>query len=372
MCGFPRAVSLRPQQESSGKVMAMWDRREWFRLCGTAILGSAWAGAQAQTALRGSARARSSTLVVAVDNRSSFCYLPLTIADRLGYFAAEGVDVQVREFPDLEHSVQAVRSGAAQLYSGPYSSTIALQLRGQAFQSIVLQGRTPQIVLGVAQKTMPHYRVVRDLRGKRVGITALGSGSHRIARLVLAKAGIPASETQYVVLPNAAAAMAACRAGQLDAICYTDPVITALEQGAELRIVADTRTVQGNAEVFGGPMPAGCLIAPEAFVASQGPQAQAMANAMVHALKWLQTAGPSDIIKTVPEPFFAGDRALYLAAFSRAREAWAPDGVMPEAGPSTAARLLAEVAEGGSAPTADLGRTFTNDFAKRAKAKFRA
>ena len=41
-----------------------------------------------------------------------------------------------------------------------------------------------------------------------------------------------------------------------------------------------------------------------------------MVDAMVHALKWLQTAGPSDIIKTVPESYFLGDRALYLAAFT--------------------------------------------------------
>lgn len=352
--------------------MAMWDRREWCRLCGVVALGSALPGARAQTASDPVARPRSGTVVVAVDNRSSFCYLPLTIAERLGYFAAEGVDVQVREFPDLDQSVQAVRSGAAQLYAGPYSSTIGLQLRGQSYQAIVVQGRTPQIVLGVSQKTMLHYRDLRDLRGKRVGITALGSGSHRIARLVLAKAGIPASETQYVVLSNATAAMAACRAGQLDAICYTDPVITALEQGADVRIVADTRTVQGNAEVFGGPMPAGCLIAPQAFVSNQPRQSQALANAMVHALKWLQTAGPSDIIKTVPEPYFAGDRALYLAAFSRAREAWAPDGLMPDAGPATAARMLAQFDDSGASLRVDLDRTFTNEFARRAKAKFRA
>lgn len=350
----------------------MFDRREWCRMCGAALLGSALPGARAQTTPGAAARARSGAVVIAVDNRTSFCYLPLTIAERLDYFAAEGLDVQVREFADLEQSVQAVRAGAAHVYAGPYSSTIGLQMRGQSYRSIVLQGRTPQIVLGVSQKAMPHYKGLRDLRGKRVGITALGSGSHRIARLVLAKAGIPASETHYVVLPNATAAMAACRAGQLDAICYTDPVITALEQGADLRIVADTRTVQGNAEVFGGPLPAGSLIAPEAFVNAQPRQSQALANAMVHALKWLQTAGPSDIIKTVPEPYFAGDRALYLAAFSRAREAWAPDGLMPDAGPGTAARMLAQFDESGAAQRLDLSRTFTNEFAQRAKTRFRA
>lgn len=352
--------------------MSKWDRRSWCRLCATALLGGAWSPAQAQRVPGAAARARSAVVVVAVDNRSSFCYLPLTIADRLGYFAAEGLDVQLRDFADVEQSVQAVRSGEAQVFSGPYSSTLALQARGEMFQSIVLQGRAPQIVLGVSQKTMPHYRELRDLRGKRVGVTSLGSGSHRTARLLLSRAGILAHEIQYVALPSAAAAVAACRSGHIEAICYTDPVITALEQGADVRVVADTRTVQGNADVFGGAMPAGCLIASDDFVAAQPKSIQAMADAIVHALKWLRTAGPSDIIKTVPEPYFANDRALYLAAFSRAREAWAPDGLMPDDGPGTAARTLARLNEGGAIQRVDLTRTYTNEFAKRSKLKFRA
>ena len=66
---------------------------------------------------------------------------------------------------------------------------------------------------------------------------------------------------------------------------------------------------------------------------------------MVHALKWLQTAGPSDIIKAVPESYMLGDRGLYLAAFNKVRDALAVDGLMPEAGPSTALRSLALVDE---------------------------
>ncbi|MDO9290972.1 MAG: ABC transporter substrate-binding protein, partial [Hydrogenophaga sp.] len=129
-------------------------------------------------------------VVMAVENRSSFCYLPLTIADRLGYFAAEGLDVQLRDFTEPGQALQAMLSGATHLVSGPYSHTISLQMRGQSIRSIVLQGRTPQIVLGVSLQTMEHYRQLRDLRGRRIAVTALGSASHRIARLLLTRAGL--------------------------------------------------------------------------------------------------------------------------------------------------------------------------------------
>lgn len=351
----------------------MLDRRGWFRWGVSACLGASLTTASAQTPqLASPTKLGGSRLVVVVDNKAAFCYLPLTIAERLGYFASEGLDVEVRELPDAEQCVQALVSGSAHVYSGAYSSTLMLQSRGLMMRSLVLQGRAPQIVMGVSQITMGHYRQLRDLRGMRVGIKGLGSGSHRVARLLLAKAGIGPQEVQYISLPDQALAMAAFRGGQMDAICYSDPGITALEQDADLRIVADTRTVQGSSAVFGGPMPAGCLIAPDEFITNHPRHSQALAYAMVHALKWLQTAGPADIIKTVPEHYFLGDRALYLSAFSRAREAWAPDGLMPNAGPGTAARMHSRLSPGQYILPVDLARTFTNEFARKAKIKFRA
>ncbi|WP_066266015.1 ABC transporter substrate-binding protein [Hydrogenophaga palleronii] len=356
----------------------MWSRRQWGRLCALGVAAAAMPALRAQlvpangAASAATPRPGATRLVIAVDNRSSFCYLPLTIAERLGYFVREGLDVELREFPDATQSLLAMQGGAVHALSGPYASTIALQARGQSLQSFVLQGRAPLVVVGVSLDTMGHYRGVADLRGRRVGVMSSSSASHRVASLVLGKAGLRATDVQYVPLANAAAAVQAFRRGDLDAISYTDPTVTQLEQLGTLKVVADTRSTRGTAEVFGGPFPSACLCAPGSFLAQYPKATQAMADAMVHALKWLQTAGPSDIIKTVPERYFQGDRSLYLAAFQRVREAWTVDGLMPETGPATAARMLAQFEEPGSLQRVDLAQTFTNDFARKAKARFRA
>lgn len=358
----------------------MWNRRDWARAGAGLALASVLPAVEGVRAMAATEHEPAPPppgaprIVIGVDNKSAFCYLPLTIAERLGYFALEGLDVQVRDFTDAQQAVQAQLGGAVQVLSGPYSSLIQLQLRGQDFRSIVLQGRAPQIALGVSLRTLDHFRSLADLRGRRIGIMAPGSGSHRVARLLLARAGVGDGQVQFVPMTQPAAAVAAFRSGQVDAICYTDPVITLLEHDGLLRLVADTRSVRGNAQVFGGPMPAGCLSASEAFVNRAPDQCQALANAMVHALKWLQTAGPADIISVVPERYFdgvQGDRAIYLAAFTRAREAWTPDGLMPEAGPSTAMRMLASFGDTAQLQKVVLVRTFTNEFALKAKQRFR-
>jgi NitT/TauT family transport system substrate-binding protein len=97
-----------------------------------------------------------------------------------------------------------------------------------------------------------------------------------------------------------------------------------------------------------------------------------MANAIVHGLKWLQTAGPSDIIKTVPESYLLGDRALYLASFNKVREAISLDGIMPDEGARTALKALASFEPSVRPEKVDLGKTYTNEFARRAKDKFKA
>lgn len=352
----------------------MLNRRDWGRAVTASVLAAGAPALRAQlVAPPAMALPRNAPrLVLAVDNRADFSCLPLTIADRLGYFAGEGLDVEVRDFAEPALSLQALVSGGAHALSTSYSSTIAAQLRGQSLQSFVLQGRTPQIVVGVSTKSIGQYRQLRDLQGKRVGVQSLGSPSHRVALALFSNGGLKGTDVQYVPMPNAWAALSAFRSGSLDAISYTDPTVTQLEQAGELKVVADTRSVRGNADVFGGPMPSACLCATAEFLAQYPRASQAMADAMVHALKWLQTAGPSDIIKVVPERYFQGDRSLYLAAFNRVREAWSPDGVMPAEGPEIAARLVARFDEPGSMDRFDLANTFTNVFARKAKARFRA
>jgi NitT/TauT family transport system substrate-binding protein len=165
-------------------------------------------------------------------------------------------------------------------------------------------------------------------------------------------------------------AVAALRSGQIDAISNLDPVITLLQRSGDLQVLSDTRVVAEADKVFGGPMPAACLYAPQSFIDKHPQTTQALANAMVRANKWIQAAGPSDIITNVPESYLLGDRAVYIDAFLAAKGALSPDGLIPEKGADTALRALASIdAEIGKAKI-DLAAVWTNDFAKKANAKY--
>jgi NitT/TauT family transport system substrate-binding protein len=309
-------------------------------------------------------------LTLAVGGKNLLYYLPLTIAEQLGYFKAEGLELTIADFAGGSQALRAVVGGSADVVSGAFEHTVNMQAKGQRLRAFVLQGRAPMIVLGVNPKTMPNFKAVAELKGKKIGVTAPGSSTNVMANFVLAKAGIKPSEVSIIGVGTASGAVAAMRSGQIDALSNLDPVITLLQRSGDLKIVADTRIVAEADKIFGGPMPAGCLYAPQSFLDKNPATAQALANAMVRAAKWIQAAGPADIIKVVPESYLLGDRAVYIDAFLAAKGALSPDGAIPEAGADTARRALASIDPEIDKATLDLKAVYTNDFVKKANAKY--
>ena len=309
-------------------------------------------------------------LTLAVGGKNLLYYLPLTVAESLGYFKHEGLDITVADFAGGARALQALIGGSADVVSGAFEHTVNMQLKGQSLRAFVLQGRAPQIVLGVNPKTMPGYKSVADLKGKKIGVTAPGSSTNVLANFVLAKAGLKPTDVSIIGVGAGPGAVAAMRSGQIDAISNLDPVITLLARSGDLRIVTDTRVVVEADRIFGGPMPAGCLYAPQSFIDKNPATAQALANAIVRADKWIQQAGARDIIKAVPESYLLGDSAVYVDAFIAAKGALSVDGMFPEGGPDTARRALASIDAEVAAAKIDLAATYTNEFAKRANAKY--
>lgn len=342
-------------------------RRRTF-LTGAALSLAAWLPA----ALRAQARLEKSRVILAVGGRTALHYLPLTLADRLGYFVAEGLDIEVLDLGTGARAQQAVLEGAADVACCGFDGLLENHANRQQPQSFCLLARAPQVAFGVSTRTMPAYRRLTDLKGRKIGLADAESAVELVAAMVLSGAGMKLKDVQLVETSGVGAALQAVRAGQVDAMVHMEPVMTMLEQKGDVRIISDARSLKGAQELFGGVMPATCLFAAASYMRSRPNTVQAMVNAVVHALKWLQTAGPSDLIKALPETYLFGDRGLYLASFGKLRESISLDGMMPEEGVKTALRALRRRDAGFQPDKVDVERIYTNEFARKAKDKFRA
>lgn len=309
-------------------------------------------------------------VVVAVGGRGSLYHLPLMLADQLGFFRAEGLEVWVQDHAAGALALRAMQDGAADVCCGAFEHVLRQQTRGQNYRAVVLQGRAPQLALGVSLRALPAFENLLDLIGRRVGVSSETSSTHLAARLMLERAGVSAERVNFVAVGSGVAAVNALRTGQVHALCHTDPIMTWLENKADLRIVDDRRSLKTTQELFGGAMPASCLFAPQTFVQKFPAQAQALVNGIVHALKWLQTAEPADIVKTVPSAYLLREQGTYVTAFNRVRETYSPHGVMPEEGPKVAWRALVRAQPALAKARIDLDRSYTNEFVRKARIKF--
>jgi sulfonate transport system substrate-binding protein len=308
---------------------------------------------------------------IAVGGKASLYYLPLTIAEQLGYFKNEGLSVNISDFAGGSQALRAVVGGSADVVSGAYEHTLNMQSKGLYLQCFVQEGRAPQIAIGISKNRAKSYKSPRDLKGLKVGVSAPGSSTHMIVNYFISKDGLKPSDISVVGVGLGATAITALKSGQIDAVSNTDPVMTKLEQDGDVRIIADTRTLKGTEQVLGGPMPAGCLYAPVDFIRKNPNTIQALTNAIVRADKWIHSASPQDVLRTVPESYLLGDKALYLFSFNKVKEAISTDGTISDAGAKTALKVIPAFNPDVKANQIKLELTYTNEFVKKANAKYR-
>ena len=309
---------------------------------------------------------------IAVGGKAAFYYLPLTVAEQLGYFKDEGLNVKISDFPGGARALQAVVGGSADVVSGAYEHTISMQGKKQYFQAFVLQGRLPQIAFGIATAKAVGYKSPKDLKGFKIGVSAPGSSTHNLVKQILTQGGLdPSKDVAIIGVGTGAGVIAALHSGQIDAVSNVDPVMTKLEQEQAVKIVADTRTLKGTNEVWGAALPAGCLYAPVEFVKKHPNTVQALTNAIVRADKWIATASATDVAKVVPEAYLLGDRALYLFSYNKVKEAISPDGMISDAGARATVKALAAFDSNIKPDEIKLGETYTNEFVRKANAKYK-
>ncbi len=307
---------------------------------------------------------------IAIGGKSALYYLPLTLTERLGYFKDEGLNVRISDFPGGSRSLQAVVGGSADVVSGAYEHTINMQSNGQHFTAFVLSGAAPQITVGIVSSRAAGYKSPKDLKGLKVGVSAPGSSTNMVVNFLLAQGGLKPSDVSIIGVGAGSTVIAALEQGRVDVLSQTDPAMTILEKEGKIKIIAETRTPEGTEKLFGGPMPAASLYSPVDFVKKNPKTVQAMTNAMVRALLWLQDASPQQVLATVPEDYLLGNKAMYLFAFNNVKTAYSKDGLFSEAGAKTTLKALASFNPKIDPSKINLGETYTNEFAKKALAKY--
>jgi NitT/TauT family transport system substrate-binding protein len=311
--------------------------------------------------------AAQSKITIAVGGGACLCYLPTVLAKQLGEFDKAGLAVDIVDLKGGSDALRAVLGGSADVVSGYFDHCVNLAAKKQELQAFVVYDRYPGLVLVVSPLHTGEITSVKDLAGKKVGVSAPGSSTDFFLKYLLKKNGLDPTSASVIGVGLGATAVAAMEQGQIDAAVMLDPSVTVL-QGShpDLRILSDTRTQKDTLAVFGGEYPGGALYSTTAWVAAHEKEVQGLTDAILNTLAWIHSHSPEDIMAKMPAETVGKNKELYLAALRNTIPMYSETGKMDPKGADAVLAVFSESSPEVAKANVDVSKTWTNRFVEHA------
>jgi NitT/TauT family transport system substrate-binding protein len=298
--------------------------------------------------------------------------LPYAIALNKHFFEQEGLEVESVVFGSGAKGLEALVGGGADATQGAYEHTIRMQAKGIGITCLGVFARYPGNVLMVPKNKAFEIKTAADLAGKRIGVSSPGSASHNFVAQLMERAGVDYKKASFIGIGIGPSAIAAVRFGdQLDALVNLDPAVTQLESTGDVVVLNDSRNEEGSKIAFGGDYLAGCLYVKSEFIQQNPKTAQAMSNAIVHAMQWLKTASIDDILKSLPPEYYRADEAVFRKAVQKNLSSFTWDGIVTEAAARNVLESISVLEPALKTAKIELSKTYNNAFTERSLEKYK-
>ena len=290
-------------------------------------------------------------------------FLPLPLADSLGYFREQGLDVEVQNFgAGGTKALQALIGGSTDAVVGAYDSTIRMQMQGKDIRCTILFNNTPGFVVAVRKDLAGKIRTIRDLKGATVGITAYGTGLDYAFRYFLVQAGLTPDEVKIVAIGSGQNAVAAMENRSVDAVAHLDPAITAMQRRGIADVILDTRGIDQTRATFGGDYPYSCLYATADFIDHYPVTMQRLVNALAKSLAFIHAHTPEEIADVTPAEYQLGGRDVFVGILDASKAMFPAIGRFDDADLARPAKIIASGDEQMRAASIRIEDTYTNRF----------
>ncbi|GDY50483.1 hypothetical protein SVIO_011060 [Streptomyces violaceusniger] len=218
----------------------------------------------------------------------------------------------------------------------------------------------------VSNKAAGELKSPEDFKGKKLGVTGLGSSTDFLTKYLAVDSGVKTSEFTPVAVGAGQTFISALKQGSIQGGMTTDPTVAQIVEQKIGKVLIDMRTPEGSKQALGGLYPSSSLYMNTDWVNSHKDTVQKLANAFVKTLKWMSTHSAEDIAAKMPSDYAQGGAKLYAEAIKSTLPMFTKDGVMPADGPATVERVLKAFNPNLKNATVDLKKTYTTEFVKKA------
>jgi NitT/TauT family transport system substrate-binding protein len=296
---------------------------------------------------------------IAIGGQGTQVNLPAIVAQELGFYKEAGLNVSLIEFPGGAKALEAVMGGSADVVCGSYDHTIQMAAQGKDLRAFVAMLNFPGMVL-----VSPNVANIEGLRGKTVGVTTFGSGTHMLLNYLLVSHGMKPEDVSTTSIGSSATAVGAVTHNNVDAAVMTEPALTIVrKQMLGLHILADMATAEGARSVFGtDKYVATGLYSKTEWVEKNRETAKKLAGAITRTLTWLRTHSPEEIREKLPASFRTEDAQTDVEALRATQAMLSADGKFTPEAVEAVRKVLSTSLESVRNAKIDLGKTYTNEL----------
>jgi NitT/TauT family transport system substrate-binding protein len=295
--------------------------------------------------------------------------LPVPLAEALGYYKDEGLDVTMETLSSTSKGAQALVGGSVDVGAITYQETIRMAAEGQRLRSFYVISKRGTNVLVVAPSATEKIKRIEDLKGQTIGVASPGSANDLFTRKLLADRGIQQADFSTVAIGMSGTAIAAIESGRLVAGALSGGAHLELQRRHPgLRILVDGSTPEGMMQTYGSENYAsGVLMATQTWIDGHAEASRKLARATLRAQRWMAAHTPEEILAKLPEDMRSKDQHADLDILRWSAGWYTADGKMPAGAPEVVRRYMAATSDKIRDAKIDLAATWTDQYLEAAK-----
>jgi NitT/TauT family transport system substrate-binding protein len=307
---------------------------------------------------------RPPTVRIAI-HRDPIAFLPVRVAQTLGYYEQEGVAVEMSEVAGGTKAMEALLGGSVDVAAGSMSDAVQLAAEGRSVRCFLVLYTRPSLALAVAPALSSMIRTVRDLKGRTVGVSTPGAATHQFLNFLLVSNGLSPADVSVVSVGMSASSVAALEHGKVDAAVLIASAISTFEaRQAGNTLLADTRTAAGARQVFGAEtFPSLSLISQDRWLQQNDDTARRLVRALKRGMRWVREHPAEQVREMIPEGARTATAEADLRSIRGVQRGMSMDGLVPAGAAERVEKFVALSNSKVEAAHIDVAKTYTNEFA---------
>jgi NitT/TauT family transport system substrate-binding protein len=245
---------------------------------------------------------------IAPGPKGGVLWLPEMVAEGLGTFREQGIDLTVLPTTGGNEAAKALMSGDAEFALLAFDHALKNRVQGSDLVVVGFLTKNPGLIMIVQNDLKGQVKSVKDLKGKKVGVSSLGGGTHMAVLSLMKQAGMEEKEIEFVAAKDKLKEM--WESKQIAAAMHVDPQITELVGANKAWILYDLRKTKDTTALYGTEYPLGTLVTRQEILQKNPEMVQRVVNAILSANAYIRSHTPEEVADKVPSEYKT-DPALY-------------------------------------------------------------